>query len=324
MALKRLAVAVALLAAFALSPNAGAAEGKLKGYMFGDYYYVAGGPDKKENGFRFRRIYLTYNMKWDDVFSGRLRLEAKDAGFGKTGKMEPFVKHAYLRYKKNGRSIYAGLAGTPTWNVSERIWGYRPMSKTIMDLHKIGSSADLGVALHGKVDTKGKLNYQLMLGNGPGQSAEVDNDKKVYGLLHLKPAGDVEATVYLDWESQPGGKDRVTVAGFIGTAGKRFHGGLEGFMRTNKKQAAGDDVKVRGISAFGAGKMNEKAKAFARVDLYDPSDKAGDDREVLVIGGIDLTVADGIHLMPNFVATAYQDANADAEVIPRATLYFKF
>ena len=89
------------------------------------------------------------------------------------------------------------------------------MSKTIMDLHKIGSSADLGVALHGKVDAEGK--------------------------------------------------------------------------------------------------MNDKTRAFARVDFYDPIDKAGDDREYLVIGGIDLTLADGIHLMPNFVATAYQDSDADAD-----------
>ncbi len=67
------------------SPMVGAvegAEGKLKGYMFGDYYYVASGADEKENGFRFRRIYLTYGLKWDDQFSGRLRLETKDAGFG--------------------------------------------------------------------------------------------------------------------------------------------------------------------------------------------------------------------------------------------------
>jgi hypothetical protein len=321
---RRLTVAFSLLAALALSSDSGAAEGKLKGYMFGDYYYIASGAEEKQNGFQFRRIYLTYNMKWDDAYSGRLRLEAKDAGFGETGKMEPFVKHAYLRYKKGGKSVYAGLSGTPTFNVSERIWSYRSISKTIMDLHKIGSSADLGVALHGRADAEGKLNYQLMLGNGPGQSAEVDNDKKIYGLLHLKPAGDFEATVYLDWEGQPGGQDRLTIAGFIGTAGNRFRGGLEGFQRTNKKQAAGDDVQVRGVSAFGAGKMNEKTKVFARVDFYDPSDKAGDDREYLVIGGIDLALAEGVHLMPNLVATAYQDSNADTEVIPRATLYFKF
>ena len=104
----------------------------MKGLTFFDYYYIASGPDKKENGFRFRRVYLTYDLKWNDDYSGRVRLEAKDAGFGNTSKMKPFVKHAYLRYKKNSRAVYFGLFGTPTWNVSEQIWGYRPISKTIM------------------------------------------------------------------------------------------------------------------------------------------------------------------------------------------------
>ena len=319
-----LLVIAGLVASIGLTRSVDGAEGKLKGYMFGDYYYVASGADKKENGFKFRRIYLTYNVTWDDAFSGRLRLEAKDAGFGKTSKMEPFVKHAYMRYKKSGKSLYAGLASTPTWNVSERIWGYRSIEATVMDVHKIGSSADLGVAFHGNLDAGEKVNFQFMLGNGPGQSPEGDNGKKLYGLLHLKPAGALEATAYVDWDGHPGGEDGITVAGFIGGAGERFHGGLEAFQRTNRKQAAGDDVQVRGISAFGAGKVGEKSKAFGRVDLYDPSDKVGDDRETMFIAGLDLEPTSGVHLMPNIVTTAFQDSNMDTEVVPRMTIYIKF
>jgi len=257
-------------------------------------------------------------------YSGRLRLEAKDAGFGKTDKMVPFVKHAYLRYRKDGRAVYCGLFGTPTWNVSERVWGYRSISKTIMDLHKIGSSADLGVGFKGKLDDGGKVNAQVSVGNGSGQSPEVDNDKKFYGLLHLKPSGTIEATVYLDWEGKPGGQDRITFAGMVGTSGKHFHGGLEVFIRNNKSAVAGSDVQIRGISAFGAGVFGPKTKAFARVDFYDPSNKASNDREYMVIGGIDLIPEKNIHLMPNVVATFFQAKGAEAEVIPRFTVYYKF
>jgi hypothetical protein len=59
-------VCVFLSVCLYLGPGAEGAEGKLKGYMFGDYYYIASGPDKKENGFQFRRVYLTYDMKWND------------------------------------------------------------------------------------------------------------------------------------------------------------------------------------------------------------------------------------------------------------------
>ena len=298
------------------------AEGKLTGLMFGDYYYVVSGTEKEQNGFRFRRVYLTYDLKWDEQFSGRLRLEAKDAGFGKSDKMEPFVKHAYLCYHKNGREVYFGLAGTPTWNVSERVWGYRPISKTIMDLAKAGSSADIGIAFKGKLDESGKVNAQVTLGNGSGQSPEVDEGKKIYALLHLKPAGTFEATAYADWEGKAGGKDRITYAGFLGTSGKRFHGGVEGFMRTNKDP--GGDVKVKGISLFGAGRVSPKAKLFGRVDLTDPSDRSADDHEVMVIGGVDLVPAKDIHIMPNLLATSFQAEGVDTQVIPRVTVYYKF
>ena len=108
-----------------------ATETKLNGYMFGDYYYAVSGPDEKRNAFQIRRVYLTHDMKWDDSFSGRVRFEAKDAGFGSGGTMDPFVKDAYLRYQWNGRSLYAGQSPTPIWSITETVWGYRAVEKTI-------------------------------------------------------------------------------------------------------------------------------------------------------------------------------------------------
>ena len=307
-----------------LGSEACGAEGKLKGLAFFDYYFIATGPDKKENGFMFRRVYLTFDLKWNKTFSGRVRLEAKDAGFGKTSKMEPFVKHAYLRYRRNRSEIYCGLFGTPTWNVSERIWGYRSISKTMMDLRKIGSSADLGIGFKCKLDEGGKVNVQFSIGNGSGQAPEVDNSKKLYGLLHLKPTGTIEATAYLDWESKSEGQDRITLAGMLGISGKLFHGGVEGFVRTNKESTDGSNVQVRGVGAFGSGRIGPRTKAFARLDFYDPSNRVPDDREYLIIAGIDLMPEKNIHIMPNVVTTVFQTKGVDAIVIPRMTVYFKF
>jgi len=324
MKLKLLLCGAAALACLMAWMPAHGVEGKLGGTLFGDYYYVASGADKKQNGFEIRRVYLTYNLKWSDVFSGRVRLEAKDAGFGKGAKMEPFMKHAYLRYRKNDRAVYMGLSGTPTWSASEKAWGYRSVEKTIMDLHKIGSSADLGVAFNGKLDASGKIRAQLMLGNGSGQASEVDNDKKVYALLHVKPGKSAEATAYVDWESKPGDMDRITLAGYVGLPGKSLHGGIEGFVRINKNQAAGEDVQVRGLSVFSAREVSPMANVFARFDVFDPSNKAGDDQEYLFIGGIDLMPAEDVHIMPNVLATVYQASGVDAVVIPRVTVWYNF
>ena len=67
---------------FGLYGLAEGAEGKIKGVAFGDYYFVATGANKNENGFKFRRIYMTYDLKWNDRWSGRVRYEANDSGFG--------------------------------------------------------------------------------------------------------------------------------------------------------------------------------------------------------------------------------------------------
>ncbi len=93
-------------------------------------------------------------------------------------------------------------------------------------------------------------------------------------------------------------------------------------MRTNKDP--GGDVKLSGVSVFGAGKVSPKAKVFGRFDIYDPNDQATDDREFLIIGGIDLIPLKDIHVMPNVVATGFQASGVDAEVIPRVTVYYKF
>ena len=67
---------------FGLFGPAEGAEGKITGVAFGDYYFVATGANKNENGCKYRRIYLTYDLEWNDRWSGRVRYEANDSGFG--------------------------------------------------------------------------------------------------------------------------------------------------------------------------------------------------------------------------------------------------
>lgn len=316
-------VALALLA-IGSGDSAMAAESKIKGYMFGDYYYAVSGPDEKRNAFQMRRIYLTHDIKWNDSFSGRLRFEAKDAGFGTGGTMDPFVKDAYLRYGWNGGSLYAGQSPTPTWSITEQVWGYRAVEKTIMDLNKIGSSRDNGIAFNTGLGGSEKVNLRLMVGNGNSTRSEKDNDKKLYGLVQLKPAGDLVATAYVDWQSQPQDQDLTTFAVLVGTRGEDLHGGVEVFSQTAKNAAAGEDVTSQGLSAFGAKWLGENAKAFVRADIFDPNNDADDDGKILLMGGLDWMPAKGIHIMPNAQVVIYNAPGVDNEVVPRVTGLFEF
>ena len=320
--------AISSLCLFALMLAAGAANaeaGKLKGYMFGDYYYVASADDgdakypEKQNAFQFRRIYFTYNRNLADDFSMRYRLEAKDAGFGSSNKMNPFLKHAYLRWNDAvaGSDLYLGLSGTPTWAISEALWGYRSIEMTVLDLKKIGSSADLGVALKGSA---GSLAYHVMVGNGPGQSPEQDNGKKLYASLSMSPSEAMTVEVYADYNMLPAAQNEITLKGLLGLEGDDFRIGLEPFMRINQNAAGGADQTLSGVSVFGAMGLSGSLDGFGRVDVL--KDDTGDTTDMLVIAGVDHEPAENVHIMPNI----YVDLpdRPDANVQARLTVYYKF
>ena len=300
------------------------ADGTLKGFMFGDYYAVLSADEadsnpEKRNALQFRRIYLTYDRIIDDTFSTRYRLEAKDAGFGNASKMEPFVKHAYLKWKKGlaGADLYLGLSGTPTFSIAEKAWGYRPVEKTMLDLNKIGSSSDLGVALKGK---SGKLGYHLMVGNGPGQKPEDDNGKKLYGSLSMEAAAGITVEGYADFNMRPADQNQLTIKGVVAVKKEGFRGGIEGFSRTNKGVAAGKDVTITGLSAFGTLPLSDSLKGFGRLDMV--SNDATDTSDLLVIAGLDHSPAENIHLMPNLYIQ--MPDGPDPNIQARLTFFYRY
>jgi len=316
-----------LLAGLLLSAAAiQAAENKLGGYMFGDYYYNLSGPREKENGFWWRRLYLTDDLKWNDKFSGRFRLEANDVNVGQTtrqpkDKLIPYVKESSLTYKSGAWTVNAGLTGTPTWALPEKVWGYRSIEKTVIDLNKAGNPVDMGVQVVRKLGAKADV--AVMLGNGNAFRSETDDQKKVYVQGHYAP-GKLESRVYLDWQKQPKGADELTLAALVGVVKEGGQGAVEFYQRTVKKAAAGEDLKSFGVSLYGSKKLSDNKKVFARADLYEPNGDAEDDQETLLIGGVDLKLADQVHVMPNLRAVLYQDSSKDAELTPRLTGFFEF
>jgi len=324
------ALLLALLVSTATA--AAGADGKLKGIMFGDYYAVLSAddddverPPEKRNAFQFRRIYLTYDRSIDDTFSTRYRLEAKDAGFGSGSNMEPFVKHAYLKWKKGlvGADLYLGLSGTPTFLIADKSWGYRPVEKTMLDLNKIGSSSDLGVALKGK---SGKLGYHLMVGNGQGKKSEEDNGKMLYGSLSMEAVAGITVEGYADFNMLPADKNQLTIKGLVAVNKEGFRGGIEGFSRTNRgKGAAGADETITGLSLFGTLPLSDSLKGFGRLDKV--SNDATDTSDLLVIAGLDHSLSENIHLIPNLyiqMGCCDMPDGPDPNIQARLTFFYKY
>lgn len=316
-------------------------SGKISGYMFGDYYYMAGNHDKDlkgRNGFWFRRVYITYDRGLSEQFSIRLRLEMNSAGdFTSKSKLTPFIKDGYLKWKKGNHSIYFGISPTPTWGLVEKVWGYRSVEKTPLDLQKFGSSRDFGIAFKGALDERKRFNYHLQVANGSSTGSEINKGKKVLLSLSGKADNGFVVEGYVDYEARPGKTNRYTLQGFAGYAIKTFRIGVQ-FAQQTRQRETGDDLKLNIGSLFAVSKLSEKVWGFARVDRvfnpnpdgrkisylpFDPTAKS-----TLLIGGLDFRPINGVHLMPNIELVVYDEtatgSKPDSDILPRFTFYYKF
>jgi len=221
---RRIAVGVSALL---LSGQSDADQPTIKGYMFGDYYYIASGADKEQNGFQIRRIYLTLDKTWNTRFSGRFRLESSDAGFGVGDKMRPAVKDAYLKYKRNSWSLVMGLSPTPATSRTDGIWGYRSVAKSIQDLNKLGSTRDTGLLFETPLDARGKVVMQAMFGNGSGNQSETNNGKKGHLRLELSPGESLGILLNGDYESRPD-QNLTTLSALVHSSGNDRAFAIEG------------------------------------------------------------------------------------------------
>ncbi|MFQ6618713.1 MAG: hypothetical protein ACE5QV_08515 [Fidelibacterota bacterium] len=310
--------------------NSFAGKGELKGLVFWDYYMdltsdgpVTGSESRISNSFLFRRIYFSYRRDLSEDFSIFWRVEAGNSTIAQFGKMTPFIKNAYLKWGGliPGSSLYIGLTKTPVWSISEKLWGYRSIEKTIADLHKIGSSTDIGMGLKGRVDDKGMLNYFLMIANGKGQKPENNKYKKFYFQASVKPISGIVIVGYGDYETTSPDYSNFTYKAFIGYNKGKIHGGIEYLSRKNGGEP---EIKMAGISAFGAYKIADRVKIFGRADWWDPDADKEENEENLFITGLDFIPAKNVNVMPNIYMINYSSSAKKTDIIGRLTLFYKF
>jgi len=173
-------------------------------------------PGSKDfQAFQIRRIYLTYDNDISEKFTARFRLEgnmiASENGSSSTASRvsgsslsQLYVKDAYVKWKNifAGSDLIFGVQPTTAYDISEGVWAYRSLEKTIMDLRGIISSRDLGLALRGKFDDGGMFQYWFMVANNSAQDDAVNRYKRVSLNLQVKPVKNVIVTLDGDYRSQ--------------------------------------------------------------------------------------------------------------------------
>ncbi|MCU0406019.1 MAG: hypothetical protein MUE91_03835 [Ignavibacteriaceae bacterium] len=339
--------------------------GKFSGLMFGDYFYnilrdstiddisyKAQTGQKDLNGFQFRRIYFTYDYTISDQFSTRFRLESQTQVGVNNTLFVVFVKDAFLKWKDifEGSNLIFGIQPPPSFDVAEGYWGYRSLEKTIMDLRAIASSRDFGVALKGRINSGGTINYWLMYGNGNTLDSDGDKYKRAYAHLEFKPTENIDITVYGDYRykadksfsslpDESFNNDALTTDIFIGyKEPKSFTIGVESFLQNNSNdviQLENADYKVSnrnalGVSLFGWYRFSELLAGVGRFDYFDPnisSDFKGDSRNYFILG-LSFILHEKVSITPNVLFETYEQpvngVSIDPSLTGRITFNYEF
>lgn len=329
----RFAIAM-LIILFSATINATyAGDSKIKGDMFGDYLYnVANHDESKENfnEFQFRRIYFTFENNLSEDIKVRLRLESETSKTTGSNLISPFVKDAYLEWANliQGQKVIIGLSSPPTWELSEGIWGYRSVEKTIMDFRKIRSSRELGLGVKGAFDLEKKYNHHFMIGNGQGYKGPEDDKYKLFMYsFWVVPVDGLTLQVYADYQRttlSPVKVNDIVYKGFVAYETPQYTVGIEGFQQALKND--GMNSKNVGISLFGSviPMPGTKFKVFGRFDYWDPDTDGEKDEENFIIGGLDFIPAGNVHVMPNVVVQNYAADDIDSDITARVTFFYKW
>jgi hypothetical protein len=305
---------------------------KISGLAYMDYDYTISSPDSDEegeNGFGYRRLYLTSDFTMSNDFSARARLEASDSSANSDGKPAPFIKDLYLRWKNSfadGHDIYLGISPPPSFTVAEKVWGYRSLEKTIQDRVKIVSSRDFGLAVRGKLNEDGMVRYGVMVANNSGTKAESNKDKRVYGQIELYPTDELVFTLGGDYTSLT--SDETAERGLNGNAlagyqGDDFSIGAEGFFNQVDLTGVNANEETYGVSLFARANVNEDVTLIGRFDRVEMSGPVVEGSENYFIGGVALRPHKNVEFIPN-VWVSKMDGDDSAFVSGRLTAHFKF
>ena len=362
-------------------------SGKLWGYTFGDYYYKAHadalhrgggnqytGIEKGRNAFQLRRVYLGYTYDISPAFTAELLLAAEDNLTTSTGlttgdllgdnKLSFYIKLANLRWKNiwKGTDLVVGQVATPAFSlVTEPIWGYRAVERTVADIRRT-PSFDLGVALQGKFDNQANFGYNLMVGNGNGARPENDKFKWFYGDVFAKFLDKrLVLDLYADYnrlnQTATWHHARNMVKAFIAYTTPAFTVGVEAFTNHGKEDVIAMNTlkrdtisaKAEAISAFIKGSIiKDKLGFFTRMDHYNPDVNYNNNvytsyngltgsyepnnKELFFTAGLDFTPVKNVHFIPNVWYNRYTSnhsgltgsAYRDHDLVYRLTFFYVY
>jgi hypothetical protein len=306
-----------------------------KGLVFGDAYHVPShhleeGDDA--TGLVMRRIYLTLDADLSTNWFTRARLEYNQDGEFETYEYDGDWKDLYLGVKLGRHTVLAGLAGTPTFDLVEKVWGARYLARTPMDMQGV-ASRDTGIAAKGPLNASGTFGYRLMWAAPTDFGKESNPNDRLMGAVSWSPRPEWTFDFYLDHEDRPEHRNRTTWQLFVGYDTELLRWGAQ-YSNQNRQ----DDPSLELASVFAVAKFNEKSSLITRIDrIIEPSPKGNNISYIpfdpstpatMYLGAFEYRALPNLTLTPNFIVIDYDRVDGgdqpDTDVHLRLTAYFRF
>ncbi len=225
-----------------------------------------------------KRFYFTVTHKINSTWSAQFQSDIGDHG---AKRYDVFVKKAYLQgHFSDALTVRLGSADTPWIPFAEGQYGMRYLENTITDSLGLGTSADWGVHVLGKL-AGGKVGYQVSAINGRGYSDPTrSNSVDFEGRIDFEPVQGL--TLAVGGYSGKLGKDTATASPALHTATRTqalvnwksgpFGIGGEWFEAKNFKNVTTPETdKADGYSIWAHYAPAESLTIFARYDDAKPS-----------------------------------------------------
>ena len=310
------------------------------------FRYTPSGSENRENhGFHIDRVYFTYKKDVSDKVSFKFQSDVQNKG---DEAFYMYIKNAKMDYKvSDNTKLTIGLQGMNMFNIQEKTWGNRFLSKSAMDLNKWSASADLGL---GVSQSFGSIFLSALYTNGEGYKKTASDIyeklsvQAVYGEKRLDKkdgfnVGGVFSSLVYEVEDDLGTPDdeteekKGTVMGiFAGFSGAGARLGFEYNMGTDLDLDYADEGSGYGESSSLMSicanynlpfdlPFSKSSTLFLRYDMLDAGvedntdtdldESIADDKKTLLAGLI-FKCIDGIEVSPNMTMITIGDADPES------------
>ena len=276
-------------------------SGKPEALIFTNFANVSSG-GASQNRFEVTRAYLGYTYQFSPEWSGRATLDFGNtgaAGYQYTG----YLKYGYMQYAPKNLTVKFGMIQTKSFELYEKLYGYRYIMKVAQDQYGFNSSADLGVSADYKFSDF--ISADAILQNGEGYKInDVDSVLKMGVGVTLHPVKELTIRGYYDNMTKKSAAQQ-TAAVFAAYTNKKINLGVGYDYQTDYKYKVGQDWSA--VSVFGTYFLSSKADIFARYDNLS-SVKVGDAATAwnnakdgqLYMAGLEFIPVKGIRIAPNY------------------------